>query len=77
MRHMQYFSLLSNIVHPLIIAILFLLQDHWSPLHAASYKGHVEVVKALIEAKAKVNSATKVGTHIFLIIVNIHTPTCV
>ena len=47
----------------------FILQDGRSPLHAASFKGHLEIVKTLIEAKANVNSTTKVGIHIFCIIV--------
>ena len=47
----------------------FILQDGKSPLHAASFKGHLEIVKTLIEAKANVNSTTKIGIHIFCIIV--------
>ena len=28
----------------------------WSPLHGSAYKGHVEIVAALIAAKAEVNA---------------------
>ena len=38
----------------------FVLQDGWSPLYAASYNGHLDIVKTLIEAGANVNQATKV-----------------
>ena len=31
--------------------------DGWTPLHAASQDGHVEVVRALVEAGAAVNQA--------------------
>ena len=40
----------------------FVLQDGWSPLLIASFKGHLEVVKSLIEAGANINQANKVGT---------------
>ena len=38
----------------------FVLQDGCSPLHAASFKGHFDIVKTLIEAGANINQATKV-----------------
>ena len=38
----------------------FVLQCGWSPLHAASDKGHLDIVKTLIEAGANVNQADEV-----------------
>ena len=38
----------------------FVLQDDWTPLVAASQKGHLEIVKSLIEAGANVNHTAKV-----------------
>ena len=32
----------------------------WSPLYAASCKGHFDVVKTLLEVGANINQATKV-----------------
>ena len=49
--------------------VAFLLQKGWSPLLIASSNGHPEVVKTLIEARADVNRAHKVGTDIFIVIV--------
>ena len=46
--------------------ITFVLQNGWSPLMRASEKGHVEVVKSLIEAGANINHTNKVGTQILL-----------
>ncbi|KAL5509660.1 hypothetical protein EMCRGX_G005062 [Ephydatia muelleri] len=39
----------------------FVLQDGCSPLNAASYNGHLDVVTALLEAGANINQATKNG----------------
>eukprot|EP00731_Ephydatia_muelleri_P013572 Em0007g882a len=39
----------------------FVLQDGWSPLHEASWKGHLGVVKTLLEAGANINQATEDG----------------
>ena len=39
---------------------IFVLQNSWSPLYAASFNGHCDVVKALIEAGADINHITKV-----------------
>ena len=36
------------------------MQDGWTALHKASYYGHGEVVKALVEAKANVDVQTEV-----------------
>ena len=43
----------------------FVLQDGLSPLHMASQEGHLDVVKALIEAGANINQANKVSTHTY------------
>ena len=37
-----------------------LIQDGWTPLMAASFSGHVDVVLVLIEANADVNQQSKV-----------------
>ena len=47
------------LVQPLVM-MTFVLQDGQSPLHAASEKGHFDIVRTLIEAGANVNQATKV-----------------
>ena len=47
------------LVQPLVM-MTFVLQDGWSPPHEASNKGHLDIVKTLIEAGANVNQATKV-----------------
>ena len=47
------------LVQPLVM-MTFVLQYGWSPLHKASDKGHLDIVKTLIEAGANVNQATKV-----------------
>ena len=43
----------------------FVLQDGLSPLHMASQKGHLDVVKTLIEAGANINQANKVSTNTY------------
>ena len=47
------------LAHSLVMAT-FVLQSGCSPLHMASFKGHLDTVKTLIEARANVNQATKV-----------------
>ena len=47
---------------PLLAHLIFVLQDGWSPLMAASCKGHVEVVKSLIEGGANSDHINKVST---------------
>ena len=42
----------------------FVLQDGRSPLHMASWKGNLDVVKALIKAGANIDQANKVSIHI-------------
>ena len=42
----------------------FVLQNDWSPLKISSFKGHLDVVKALIKAGANINQADKVSRHI-------------
>jgi len=34
-------------------------QDGWTPLHIASYKGHADAIKALLDAGANVEAKTK------------------
>ena len=46
-------------VQPLV-TMTFVLQNGWSPLNAASWKGHLDVVETLLEAGANMNQATKV-----------------
>ena len=41
--------------------MIFVLQSGWSPLIWASLRGHLDVVKTLIEAGANVNQTDKVG----------------
>ena len=48
------------LLHP-CLASGFVLQDGRSPLRTASLKGHLDVVKTLIEAGANVNQANKVS----------------
>ena len=43
-----------------LIMMTFILQDGWSPLHSASYDGHLDIVKTLIKAGANVNPAIEV-----------------
>ena len=52
------------IVKYLLVMMGFVLQDGRSPLLISSLKGHLDVVKALIEAGAKINQANKVSVHI-------------
>ena len=47
------------LVQPLFM-MTFVLQDGWSPLYTASFKGHLDIVKTLIEAGANVNYAREV-----------------
>ena len=46
-------------VQPLVM-MTFVLQDGCSPLYVASLKGHLDVVKTLLEAGANINQANKV-----------------
>ena len=41
--------------------MIFVLQDGWSPLTIAFEKGHLDIVKTLIEAGVNVNQTDKVG----------------
>ena len=50
------------LVQPLIM-MTFVLQNGQSPLYTASFNGHLDVVKTLIEAGANVNQGDKVGSH--------------
>ena len=50
-----------HLVQPLVM-MSFVLQDGCSPLYIASFYGHLEVMKTLIEAGANINQANKVST---------------
>ena len=45
---------------PLSICMTVHTQGGWTALHMSSQEGHVDVVRALIAAKAHVNQQTKV-----------------
>ena len=49
------------LVQPLVMMTI-VLQYGWSPLNAASFSGHLDVVKTLLEAGANINQANNVGT---------------
>ena len=46
-------------VQPLVM-MTFVLQDGCSPLYGASFGGHLDVVKTLLEAGANINQAKEV-----------------
>ena len=46
-------------VQPLVM-MAFVLQNGYSPLHAASEDGHLDVVETLLKAGANINQAMKV-----------------
>ena len=50
-------------VQPLVM-MTFVLQDGRSPLYTASFNGHLDVVKTLMEAGANINQANKVHVHV-------------
>ena len=52
----------------------FVLQGGWSPLHRASFDGHLDIVRALIEAGASISQVDKVGT---VLVNQCHCTTCV
>ena len=54
------------LVQPLVM-MTFVLQNGWSPLNGASEKGHLDVVRTLLEAGANINQADKVGTYMMFI----------
>ena len=45
------------LVQPLVM-MTFVLQDGWSPLYAASSKGHLDIVKTLIVSLYNMNTPT-------------------
>ena len=66
MLHLSYvmFQHLPPLVQPLVV-MSFVLQDGWSPLNEASWNGHLDVVKTLLEAGASINQANDVGTYTY------------
>ncbi|KAL5457461.1 hypothetical protein EMCRGX_G034724 [Ephydatia muelleri] len=42
-----------------LVMMTFVLQCGWCPLHAASDKGYLDIVRTLIEAGANINQVTK------------------
>ena len=52
----------------------FVLQNGWSPLHRASFYGHLDIVRALIEAGANISQVDKVDT---VLVNQCHCTTCV
>ena len=51
---------MNEVEYPLGVMMAFVLQNDVTPLVFASQKGHLEIVKSLIEAGANVNHTTKV-----------------
>ena len=53
------------LTHHLLMSkpLVMVLQSGWSPLMIASDKGHLDVVKTLIEAGVNVNHTNKVGVY--------------
>ena len=49
------------LVQPLVM-MTSVLQDGWSPLNAASFGGHLGVMKTLLESGANINQVANVGT---------------
>ena len=63
MLHLSYvmFQHPPPLVQPLVM-MTFVLQIGCSPLCGASFGGHLDVVKTLLEAGANINQASNVGT---------------
>ena len=40
--------------------VYYLIQTGWTPLMKASFEGHVDIVRLLIEAKAQINTQEEV-----------------
>ena len=53
---------MNEVEYPLEVMMGFVLQNDATPLVLASYTGHLEIVKSLIEAGANVNHTAKVVT---------------
>ena len=64
------------LVQPLVM-MTFVLQDGWTPLYIASNRGHLDIVKALIEAGANVNQTNKVSLSVELFVILNNITRCV
>ena len=53
---------MNEVEYPLGVMMGFVLQNGATPLVIASHKGHLEIVKSLIEAGTNVNHSAKVVT---------------
>ena len=53
-------SVKLRVICNVYVFILYVIQDGWTPLMAASLEGHADIVQTLIEAKAQVNTQQEV-----------------
>ena len=51
---------MSTLISNLHSEYRYFTQDGWAPLITASFEGHVDIVRMLIEAKAQINAQDKV-----------------
>ena len=61
--------IMFHTVMPLVM-MKFVLQNGWSPLHTASFNGHLDIMRELIEAGVSISQTNKVGT--VLVRVSLH-----
>ena len=65
--HLSIFHSSTFFHPPSLVVMSFLSQNGVSPVMAATYHGHLDAVKALIEAGANVNQADKVSACMVLV----------
>ena len=58
--HTFIFSLFGHVLSIHLAILMFIKQSGRTPLMAASFYGHVDIVRILIEAEAKVDAKDKV-----------------